>query len=108
MKRLTYILILIVSLCACTPKETHKFTTIDRYDGEVPVYYVDEYLYEQGDNPPISIVVIDSCEYLHVCLYDGSWKLVHKGNCKYCEERHQKALDELHEKLTNKNVNFNF
>ena len=108
MKRLAYILILIVSLCACTPKETNKFATIDRYDGEVPVYYVDEYLYEQGDRPPISIVVIDSCEYLHVCLYDGSWKLVHKGNCKYCEERRQKALDELYEKLNNKDVNFNF
>lgn len=105
MKKIVFILILIASfLCACTPKETHKFTTIDRYDDEVPVYYVDEYLYEQGDRPPICIVVIDSCEYLHVCLYDGAWKFTHKGNCKYCEERRKKEL----EKLTNKNGDIDF
>jgi hypothetical protein len=95
MKKFIYVLILAVCfLCSCEPKETHKFTTIDRYDGEVPVYYVDEYLYDgQSDRPPINIVVIDSCEYLHVCLYDGTWQFTHKGNCKYCEERREKTKD---------------
>ncbi len=35
-------------------------------------------------------IIIDSCEYIR-----GSYKLAHKGNCRFCKERRQKELKEL-------------
>lgn len=34
------------------------------------------------------VSVIDSCEY--ICT--SSYKLAHKGNCKYCAERNKKMI----------------
>ena len=43
------------------------------------------------------VVIIDSCEYVHM------WKrLAHKGNCRFCKERRQKELEELVIKLKEK------
>jgi len=36
------------------------------------------------------LIVIDSCEY--ICT--SSYKLAHKGNCKYCLERSKKMIKE--------------
>jgi len=35
-------------------------------------------------------IVIDSCEYV-----EGCYKLAHKGNCKYCQERMRKMIEKV-------------
>lgn len=40
------------------------------------------------------IVVLDNCEYIST-----GYKLAHKGNCKYCEERRKKEQEELIQKI---------
>lgn len=49
---------------------------------------------------------IDSCEYfmVHVSSYfnGGNYLPVHKNNCRFCEERRQKELEELIIKLREK------
>lgn len=39
-------------------------------------------------------IIIDSCEYI-----DSRYQLAHKGNCKFCAERHKQELKELVEQL---------
>ena len=43
------------------------------------------------------IIIIDSCEYIN-----WTYKLAHKGNCRFCKERRQKELEELVIKLNEK------
>ena len=43
------------------------------------------------------VIVIDSCEYIR-----GTYRLAHKGNCRFCKERRQKELEELVIKLKEK------
>lgn len=46
-----------------------------------------------------NIKVIDSCEYISVStskLYNG---LAHKGNCRFCKERHEQEMKELIKQL---------
>ena len=43
------------------------------------------------------VIEIDSCEYIR-----GSYRLAHKGNCRFCNERRQKELEELVIKLKEK------
>ena len=49
---------------------------------------------------------IDSCEYfmVHVTSYmeGGCYLPIHKNNCRFCEERRQKELEELVIKLKEK------
>jgi hypothetical protein len=52
-----------------------------------------------------NIVVIDSCEYLKMSDatgYQGYGYFAHKGNCRFCQERRQKELEELVIKLKEK------
>lgn len=46
-----------------------------------------------------SIVEIDSCEYIVSHLTSGGIPLgsiaIHKGNCKYCQERMKKMIKEV-------------
>ena len=52
-----------------------------------------------------NIVVIDSCEYLkrqETSGYSGYGYFSHKGNCRFCQERRQKELEELVIKLKEK------
>lgn len=44
------------------------------------------------------IVVIDSCEYIreHTYYYDI---YIHKGNCKYCEQRRKQELETIIKEL---------
>ena len=39
-------------------------------------------------------IMIDSCEYIV-----GTYKMAHKGNCKYCGERRKKKREELIRRL---------
>lgn len=41
-----------------------------------------------------SYIELDSCEYVV-----GVYQFAHKGNCRFCEERRQKELEELVIKL---------
>lgn len=55
-------------------------------DGSV---VLDRYYKEHSmDNPHVD--VIDSCEY--ICW---SYRMAHKGNCRFCKERREKELKEL-------------
>ena len=48
-----------------------------------------------------NIKVIDSCEYISVSaskFYNG---LAHKGNCRFCKERHIQEMKELIKQLKN-------
>ena len=38
----------------------------------------------------LETIVIDSCEYV-----GGYYRLAHKGNCKYCQERIKKMIKEV-------------
>lgn len=42
------------------------------------------------------IVVIDSCEYIYAWFGagNGGGSLTHKGNCKFCQKRHDKELND--------------
>ena len=46
------------------------------------------------------IVIVDSCEYIR--NYTASGKiLVHKGNCKYCQERMRQMMWEVQDSILN-------
>ena len=45
-----------------------------------------------------STIVIDSCEYI-----EAFNRLAHKGNCKFCAERHRSGLKEIVELNNNDN-----
>lgn len=38
----------------------------------------------------LKTIVIDSCEYV-----GGYYRLAHKGNCKYCQKRMRKMIEEV-------------
>lgn len=44
------------------------------------------------------VIIIDSCEYLRGYRTLQN-RLAHKGNCKFCEERRKKELEDLVYKL---------
>ena len=44
----------------------------------------------------VQVIVIDSCEYIHVNDING---ITHKGNCKYCAERRRKENETLLENI---------
>ena len=46
------------------------------------------------NHPGISILVIDSCEYVY---YEG--RITHKGNCKYCRQRMVDLLKQYQDTL---------
>lgn len=50
--------------------------------------------YDSSRSVELSTVAIDSCEYIK-----GTYKLAHKGNCKYCAERRKQELRELIDSL---------
>ena len=51
------------------------------------------------DRSGFVIVEIDSCEYIK---WNASYGYQHKGNCRFCQERRQKELEELVIKLKEK------
>lgn len=46
--------------------------------------------YDSSKSLMMETVVIDSCEY--ITLY---YTLAHKGNCKFCEKRRQRELNDI-------------
>lgn len=51
-----------------------------------------------GTAPFYQTIVIDSCEYI-----EAFNKLAHKGNCRFCAERHRSGLKEIAELNNNDN-----
>lgn len=73
MKKITILALLTMIMVGCEEKTNNdrNYTTNER-----------GYTYE--------VTVIDSCEY--ICT--SSYKLAHKGNCKFCAERNKKMIKE--------------
>jgi hypothetical protein len=72
MKKIIALALLAIIMVGCEEtKEDIKYATDEK-----------GYTYE--------LIVIDSCEY--ICT--SSYKLAHKGNCKYCLERSKKMIKE--------------
>lgn len=46
--------------------------------------------YDTSKSYNLKTIVIDSCEYIN-----GYNRLAHKGNCKYCNERFKKLIEQL-------------
>ena len=46
--------------------------------------------------------ILDSCEYIGYLGFGNADVLTHKGNCRFCQERRQKELEELVIKLKEK------
>ena len=68
-----YVLLVAVFFCGCESKNVAVEETITKISGR-----------------PISIYIIDSCEYIGN-VYGGHGDMItHKGNCKYCVERSKK------------------
>ena len=60
-----------IAACLCSCNQTRQTRTIENINGTT-----------------FDVIVIDSCEYLiGSALYEGY--MAHKGNCKYCEQRHK-------------------
>lgn len=52
----------------------------------------------------VSVSTIDSCEYVlgTISGYSSGIIPIHKGNCRFCEERREKKIKELVELLKDK------
>ena len=67
------VLLVAVIFCGCETKNVTVEETITKINGR-----------------PISVYVIDSCEYIGN-IYGGHGDMItHKGNCKFCAERSKK------------------
>lgn len=53
--------------------------------------------YDTSKSFGLEVIVIDSCEYIK-----DYQVLAHKGNCRFCQERRQKELEQLITKLKEK------
>ena len=51
------------------------------------------------DRSEFIIAELDSCEYIK---WNASYGYQHKGNCRFCEQRRQKEMEELVIKLKEK------
>ena len=73
MKKTVILLLVALLLAGCYQRDRS-------YDGKLPL--------------GTRVVIIDGCEY----IYD-SYRLAHKGNCKYCKARREIEQDSLIAKL---------
>lgn len=69
MKKTLLLLLAALTLAGCYQRDRS-------YDGKLPL--------------GTTVVIIDGCEY----IYD-SYRLAHKGNCKYCKARREIEQDSL-------------
>lgn len=46
--------------------------------------------------------IVDSCEYVGLCIGYNEDILAHKGNCRFCAERRKQELKELVEQIKEK------
>ena len=80
MKKIILFALTALMMVGCTEKDSNGHITINTGNASNP-----------------EIVIIDSCEYIN-----WTYKLAHKGNCRFCKERRQKELKELVEQLKEK------
>ena len=86
MKKLVLLALAAVMMAGCEEIKTKEYR-----------YNVSDINIPDFDRTSDCVVIIDSCEYVHM------WKrLAHKGNCRFCKERRQKELKELVEQLKEK------
>jgi hypothetical protein len=71
MKKLILLLALAFVMCGCVSKNQ---------DGSIKL--------NTGNSSNPQVIIIDSCEYIH-----WNYGLSHKGNCKFCAERHKKEQE---------------
>ena len=50
--------------------------------------------YDTSKSMTMETVVIDSCEYI-----SGYYRLAHKGNCRFCQERMRRLMMEVRDSL---------
>lgn len=80
MKKIILLLMVITSIIACNEHHPDgSYKTSNRLDATY------------------NLIKIDSCEYINT-----SFRLAHKGNCKYCAERRKQELKKLVEELKKK------
>ena len=80
MKKIILLALTVLMMLGCVEKDSNGHIAINTGN---------------ANNPNISI--IDSCEYV-----SWGYGFAHKGNCRFCQERRQKELEELVIKLKEK------
>ena len=84
MKKLILLSLAAVMIAGCVKRNKEGEPILDKHYNETSV-----------DNPHLEI--IDSCEY--ICW---NYRMAHKGNCRFCEERRNQELRELIKELKEK------
>lgn len=78
---------LVFILTGCTTRQEFPNEVINTTVSSAPVVNMSNYR--------IKVVVLDGCEYL---MYDNRM-VVHKGNCKFCEQRRKEEMQCLINKI---------
>ena len=53
----------------------------------VPEYPKEIKVYDNWNNPTLSIIKLDDCEYITYWLGTKDGFMTHRGNCKFCQQR---------------------
>ena len=91
MKKL--IIVLSLFLASCGEDTSRVSISKEEYDNLRVKQVVPEYPKKiKIDNIPFNIIKIDECEYM---IYDIAFDrglIVHKGNCKFCQQRLENTI----------------
>jgi hypothetical protein len=93
-------LIILVSSCGDTKTITIPKTEYDQLKG-VPAPIIPEYPklinFNDGNGWECksSIIIIDSCEYISKGFGTDHGLLLHKGNCKFCQQRLEQTIRKI-------------
>lgn len=131
MKKIFYFMAILFSFASCAlPEQKNEVAktsipTAESYD-ETGTLKSDEVKYDVYDislslgrvghgnrvivNDRCVVITIDSCEYLYIenSEFSDGGSLSHKGNCKYCAERHKKEIEAAVRKSLNQNNYSNY
>ena len=97
MKKLFLFIALALALVSCdcnTCNETKGGSTVVNVGDElfeIPYMNYNEYMNLKLVMTPLRIIVLDSCEYI-LMRGEGHKDPVHKGNCRFCQERNKKMM----------------
>lgn len=86
MKKIIFAFLVFI-LTGCTTRQEFPNEVINTTASITPVANMSNYR--------IKVVVLDGCEYLN---YDNK-VVVHKGNCKFCEQRRKEEMQYLINKI---------
>lgn len=92
MRKLAIVLISFLAF-SCDDKVTISKDEYSRLTGESPQINLGEYSTTGRGNSYLSIIVIDSCEYVGYLGGTYSDFLTHKGNCKFCAKRNENKVN---------------